>query len=335
MCPTSRRSKILLAYNGKTYSIKELSKEFGVPTYVIAARHEKNWPVERILAEPFQPKPRQFLTYQGVTLSQCAWAKKLGIRQTTISARMQVSWLNVPIRVNPSAPGRTGSADCWSDEACPMLKCLKGTNLEDLVKGTGIEYKRILYLPTKDEVDEALILKAVLEEDAAIVFGATVPSKITNKIMRRAKYWVVDGRRPEDPGGLLKGYQFSDRIFRWYRRVGEAFDHEDHMSRMHEATREKGRTSRRKYFIDNVVNGFAELVGVSRQRVVSKFLTDGIVDWLLRSVDGIRYEQAREAKTLLKARVKDAVRALEFYYRATEGAVLPTRPTRTERRVRA
>lgn len=89
MRPTSRRSKILLAYNGKMYSIKELSKESGVPTYVIAARHEKNWPVERILAEPFQPKPRQFLTYQGVTLSQCAWAKKLGIRQTTISARMQ------------------------------------------------------------------------------------------------------------------------------------------------------------------------------------------------------------------------------------------------------
>jgi hypothetical protein len=58
---------------------------------------------------------------------------------------------------------------------------------------------------------------------------------------------------------------------------------------------------------------------MSRQRVMARFLDDGVVGWLMRSVDNVKAIQGREAEALLRGRVSDAVRALEFYYRAVEG----------------
>jgi hypothetical protein len=91
------------------------------------------------------------------------------------------------------------------------------------------------------------------------------------------------------------------------------------LEKMHSSTREKGNASRRTYFLENVVTRFAERVGMSRQRVMARFLDDGVVGWLMRSVDNVKAIQGREAEALLRGRVSDAVRALEFYYRAVEG----------------
>ena len=87
---------------------------------------------------------------------------------------------------------------------------------------------------------------------------------------------------------------------------------------MHESTRDKGRASRRTYFLENTVTRFAERIGWPRQRVMARFLDDGIVDWLMRSVDNVKPIAFRETSALLNARVSDAVNALEFYYRAIE-----------------
>ena len=67
------------------------------------------------------------------------------------------------------------------------------------------------------------------------------------------------------------------------------------------------------------MNRFAERVGMSRQRVMARFLDDGVVDWLMRSVEAIPPVPRRDADSLLRGRVGDAVEALEFYYRAVEG----------------
>ena len=87
---------------------------------------------------------------------------------------------------------------------------------------------------------------------------------------------------------------------------------------MHESTREKGRSTRRRYFLENTVTRFAERIGWPRQRVMARFLDDGVVDWLMRSVDNVKPLRSREASSLLAGRISDAVNALEFYYRAVE-----------------
>jgi hypothetical protein len=52
---------------------------------------------------------------------------------------------------------------------------------------------------------------------------------------------------------------------------------------------------------------------------MARFLDDGVVDWLMRSVDNVQPLRSREASSLLAGRISDAVNALEFYYRAVEG----------------
>ena len=91
------------------------------------------------------------------------------------------------------------------------------------------------------------------------------------------------------------------------------------LDRAHEATREKGRKARRVYFTDKVINRFAEKIGLPRQRVASRFLDDGVIDWMLRSVDQIKPILMRETSVLLSGRVSDAVNAIEFYYRGIGG----------------
>ena len=126
---------------------------------------------------------------------------------------------------------------------------------------------------------------------------------------------------PDEPGGALRGFQFQERVFRLNRRrTGEAWKEHlsSHMEMMHSQTREKGLTTRRTYFVEQTVTRFAERVGWPRQRVMSQFLDDGIIDWLLRTVESVPTVVNRDTETLLTAKVNQAVSALEFYYRAVE-----------------
>lgn len=239
---------------------------------------------------------------------------------TLDSKAKQISWLVATVTMNVNAKARTRSAGCLTDDSTPIIKCLKGENLEELVKGTGVEYGKILYIKNKEDIDERAILKAVLEEDAVVVFGQFIPAKYVHPIQRRAKFWVVEGRKPDEAGGILRGYQFSDRFFRWYKKDLEPMDPKVRLSKMHEITRERGAARRRTYFVDMVINRFAERIGMSRQWVTAKFIDDGIVDWLIRSVDGVAVVPMRETSALLRGRIRDAVNAIEFYYRAMENA---------------
>jgi hypothetical protein len=139
--------------------------------------------------------------------------------------------------------------------------------------------------------------------------------------MAKAAFWTVPGRQPWEDGGALRGYQFADRIVRWCRRFdvqNRDKEVETRLAAMHESTREKGRSTRRRYFLENTVTRFAERIGWPRQRVMARFLDDGVVDWLMRSVDNVQPQRSREASSLLAGRISDAVNALEFYYRAVE-----------------
>lgn len=268
--------------------------------------------------------------------------KNLKIRApgTSEGRERQVSWMKVPIVVNRSKPMRVKMESHWYySDSVPPVRRLKGPRLDALMEEAGLDPAKRLFIAKPQEVDENAILKAVTEDDAVIVFGEGVPRDVTRRIVARARWWVVEGRRPDAPGGLLRAYQFCDRFYRWVRHgVGPAENRlahdRDHIAKMNEIWREKGRRTRRMYFVENTVNGFAKLVGMPRQKVMARFLDDGIVDWLLRSVDAIPPVQGRDAPTLLRGRVSDAVKALEFLYRAKDPPLIAPNPEVSKKRGR-
>ena len=222
-------------------------------------------------------------------------------------------------RVSLWGPGATLNAphELWGDTP------------EDALGLAGVGDGKFVFIESDEDIEEDLVLREVVENDAMIVLNRRpdapgrrgVSARAGRKLVEKAMYWTVPGRQPWEDGGIFRGYQFPDRIVRWLRRVDperrEAVAAE-RLDSMHEKTREKGRSGRRTYFIENVVTRFAERVGMSRQRVMARFLDEGVVDWLIRSADNVKPIACRETPSLLRGRISDAVNALEFYYRAIE-----------------
>lgn len=238
-------------------------------------------------------------------------------------------WVEVPVTVYPKAFTRKITPWGMGWNSCSPRE-LFGESIEDAFGLAGMAGVRTVFVESDDDIDEEVILREVVENNAYIVLGCRpdkqkrygVTTEAGRRLIRKASYWVVPGRKPWEDGGELRGYQFADRIVRWIRRIDPSRREEVatlNLERMHASTRAKGVAVRRTYFLENTVTRFAERVGMSRQRVMARFLDDGIVEWLLRSVDNVKSVTARDAPTLLRGRVTDAVNALEFYYRAIEG----------------
>lgn len=238
-------------------------------------------------------------------------------------------WLEVPVFAYPNASEKriTIWGSSWSNKA---PREIFGETPEDALGLAGAPTGRIVFFESDEDVDEETICREVVENDAMIVLGRRpndvsrggVSTEMGRKLIEKAMFWTVPGRQPWEDGGALRGYQFADRIVRWTRRVDEenrAENNAQRLARMHDSTRDKGRSSRRKYFLENTVTRFSERIGWPRQRVMARFLDDGIVDWLMRSVDNVKPILYRETSSLLRGRISEAVNALEFYYRAVEG----------------
>ena len=237
-------------------------------------------------------------------------------------------WLEVPVFAYPEAS--ESKISIWGAGWTGLSPHeIFGETPEDALGLAGASYGKIVFIENDEDVDEDLICREVVTNDAIIVLnhrpssGARVgvSTEMGRKLMAKAAFWTVHGREPWEDGGVLRGYQFADRIVRWMRRVDEenrAENNAQRLARMHDSTRDKGRSSRRKYFLENVVTRFAERIGWPRQRVMARFLDDGIVDWLMRSVDNVKPILYRETSSLLRGRISEAVNALEFYYRAVE-----------------
>ena len=248
---------------------------------------------------------------------------------TTDSCVKKECWLEVPVFAYPNAPER--KVTMWgAGRGAIAPHEIFGETPEDALGLAGAPVARVVFIENDEDVDEELICREVVENDAMIVLNRRpapgiaggVSTEMGRRLIEKSMFWTVPGRAPWADGGVLRGYQFPDRIVRWNRRVSE--DNREgsaavRLSRMHDSTREKGRSSRRKYFLENTVTRFAERVGMSRQRVMARFLDEGVVDWLMRSVDAVKPIMNREASSLLRGRISEAVNALEFYYRAVEG----------------
>ena len=232
-------------------------------------------------------------------------------------------WLEVPFDAYPTAPYRTSCDSMAKIDQTPKLRCVSATDIEAELAKKGYEFEKVLVIESEDEIDEDVICRKVVEENAMIAFTANgVLGTRAKEILKRARYWVVPGRRPEEDGGTFRGYQFCDRFVRWHYRVPEeerAARQSERLDKMHKIVREKGQATRRVYFTDQVVNRFAERIGMSRQRVASRFLDDGVIDWLARSADKVKPRPFHDAKFTMSPLANKAVNALEFYYRAIEG----------------
>ena len=237
-------------------------------------------------------------------------------------------WVEVPVEIYPNAFKNkiTPWGKMWNRHAPHEIF---GETVEDALGLAGMMGSKWIFIECDDEIDEDIIFKEAIENNAFIVLNhrsgkgirSGVSMRAGRELVERAHYWVVPGREPWEEGGLFRGYQFPDRILRWTRRIDPANREANkivHLEKMHERVRAKGRATRETYFLENVVTRFAERVGMSRQRVMARFLDDGVVDWLMRSVGNIKPILARDADAMLRARVTDAVNALEFYYRAVE-----------------
>ena len=247
---------------------------------------------------------------------------------TTDNRVKKECWLDVPVFAYPDASERriTMWGRGWTSNAPHEVL---GETPEDALGLAGAPTDRIVFFESDADIDEETICREVVENNAMIVLNRRpsdkasggVTTEMGRRLVEKAMFWTVPGREPWEDGGALRGYQFPDRIVRWARRVdveNREANNANRLNQMHESTRDKGRASRRTYFLENTVTRFAERIGWPRQRVMARFLDDGIVDWLMRSVDNVKPIAFRETSALLNARVSDAVNALEFYYRAIE-----------------
>ncbi len=237
-------------------------------------------------------------------------------------------WVEVHAVAYESAPKRriTFWGSGWNSRTPTTVS---GDTLEEALGLAGLAGRKTVYFERDADIDEDVILKEVLENDAIIVLARRpsvpgdrgVTARAGQKLMKKAMFWTVPGREPWEDGGSLRGYQIADSIVRWERRLNPENREADAAARlemMHEATREIGRRNRRTHFLDTVVNRFARRVGMSRQRVMARFLDEGIVDWLMRSVENVKPIRGRDSQTLLRGKVSECVKTLEFYYRAVE-----------------
>ena len=221
-------------------------------------------------------------------------------------------WLDVKVVVYPKAK--------WRNPGDGFIgRHIAGETPEAALAAKGVSYGKVIFVDRPAQIDVAGFARQMVAEDAVLVLDA---SRITGALAKRVRgqlsYAVFPDRKPDEEGGLYLGYQLADRVFRWQRRVPAERREEakaGRLDRMHRATREKGIASRRAYYIGNVVRRIAEKYGVSEQRVMSRFVEEGILDWLLRSVDKVKPVLMRETASLLRGKVSDAVRSIDFYIR--------------------
>ena len=164
------------------------------------------------------------------------------------------------------------------------------------------------------------IARHILEGRVVVFKDTAVSAELLVELRRKLNYFTFPGRKPDEPGGLFMGYQLGDGIIRWRKRLAKTdpdYGREAHMRKMHEKTKAAGQNRRRTVFVSEVVERIAEKYGISHQTVMSVFLAEGIVDYLMRSYDALMaageiYVHG-DPKTDLRGMISETVRVLSFF----------------------
>ena len=65
----------------------------------------------------------------------------------------------------------------------------------------------------------SVLAKIVVDHDANIILDKSVPEKVVTLILRKFDYVVFKGRKAHEDGGVLRGYQFKDRVLAGERKL--------------------------------------------------------------------------------------------------------------------
>ncbi|MBO5906234.1 MAG: hypothetical protein J6Q84_07440 [Kiritimatiellae bacterium] len=158
-----------------------------------------------------------------------------------------------------------------------------------------------------------VVAQNMFEGRVALFDARHFTGRMMEHLRKRLNYYVVPDRDPGEEGGLFRGYQFAGRFFLYFEETPKeegVSKRASHVAKMNEATREKGRASRRTYFVRKVIEGIAERYGVSVQRVTTRFIEEGILDYLIRSAESVPYGvgiRPRQASQFYGAKIKEAV----------------------------
>lgn len=229
-------------------------------------------------------------------------------------------WLEVPLTIYPRAWRRTheqnpimrGTEEEISEQVKHVWK-------QDIERAKDWAQKELGYTPKEREIwaedlpreftgvhyvmnPELADLNTLAEQvmkGKAILVDTRLRNVISIEDIDKAlAYWVLPGKKPDEPGGAFMGYCLGRSVFwcenadipEWMRGDGaEAVA--DYRAK---ERREKRAGKIKARFIEQVTEGVARHYGISRERVARRFIEEGFMDWIIEEAEKVANDKHRE-----------------------------------------
>lgn len=140
------------------------------------------------------------------------------------------------------------------------------------------------------------------------------------KVNDALNYWVEPGKAPDELGGEFMGYCLAHSVF-WCDEMDIpedilAMGEEGRKAHREEQKLEKRRSEVEKLFVEAVANRVAKAYGVSRERVMRRFIEEGFVDWIAEEAYRVSHDEERMKKpgyeAICKGPAAEAAKVLGF-----------------------
>lgn len=182
-------------------------------------------------------------------------------------------------------------------------------------------FKGVHYIMHKELVDYQLMARKIMEGYIVVIDWRLHNNYQVqmSKVHEQLDYWVEPGKAPDEPGGEFMGYCLGRSVF-WGDQMdippeviaeGEAAC----ARYREEAKREKVRGAIRAKFVEMVTVKIATFYGISQERVMSRFIEAGFVDWLAELADGVAatYKPCTKGfEAMCKGPAGEATKVLKF-----------------------
>lgn len=161
-------------------------------------------------------------------------------------------------------------------------------------KFTGVHY-----IVNRELIDIDLMARKIMEGKVILIdWRLHQNNKVQMKKIHDAlEYWVEPGKAPDEPGGEFMGYCLSRSVF-WCDQMDIPADvlalgEEKLIEYRAEEKLERRRRNVEKFFIEAVANRVAKFYGVSRERVMRRFIEEGFVDYLAEEASRVSHDKER------------------------------------------
>lgn len=262
---------------------------------------------------------------------------------TKLNTTKKECWLEVPLTIYPKAWRRSGELDPimrgTEDEIAEQVKRVW---VQDIERAKEWALKELGYAPKERDMwaedlpreftgvhyvmnPELADLNTLAEEvmkGKAILVDTRLRNVISIEDIDKAlEYWVLPGKKPDEPGGAFMGYCLGRSVFwcenadipEWMRGDGpEAVA--DYRA---QERREKRLGKIRAKFVEQVTEGVARHYGINRERVARRFIEEGFMDWIIEEAEKVANDKHREETfpgfdALCKGPATEACKVIQF-----------------------